>query len=93
MGRRLQWWSDCWTLKVVNRWLAYNSRVSRPKPESGAANLAYEDFASPSKTCSATFGSGMTEDEILEGFSELEKEDLKAVYAFAAEMARQQFAG
>jgi len=37
--------------------------------------------------------SGMSEEQILEDFSELEKEDFKAVYAFAADMARQQFAG
>jgi len=37
--------------------------------------------------------SGMSEEEILEDFSELEKEDFKAVYAFAADMARARFAG
>lgn len=37
--------------------------------------------------------SGMTEEEILQDFSELEKEDFKAIYAFAAEMARHRFAG
>lgn len=37
--------------------------------------------------------SGMTEAEILQDFSELEKEDFKAVYSFAADMTRRQFAG
>ena len=36
---------------------------------------------------------GMTEEEILADFSELEKEDFRAVYAFAADMARHRFAG
>jgi uncharacterized protein (DUF433 family) len=36
---------------------------------------------------------GMTEDEILEDFSELERDDFKAVYAFAADLAREKSAG
>jgi uncharacterized protein (DUF433 family) len=36
--------------------------------------------------------SGMTEQEILEDFPDLEKEDFKAVYKFAADMAGNRFA-
>lgn len=34
---------------------------------------------------------GMTEDEILEDFSELTREDIKAVFAFAADRERKLF--
>lgn len=37
--------------------------------------------------------SGMTEHEILEEYPDLEKEDFKAVYEFAAEMAERRTAG
>ena len=36
---------------------------------------------------------GMSEDEILEDFSELERDDFKAVYAFAADLAREKSTG
>jgi uncharacterized protein (DUF433 family) len=37
--------------------------------------------------------SGMTEQEILEEFPDLEKEDFQTVYRFAAEMAGNRFTG
>jgi uncharacterized protein (DUF433 family) len=36
---------------------------------------------------------GMTEDEILEDFSELERDDFRAIYAFAADLAREKSTG
>jgi len=36
---------------------------------------------------------GMTEEDILEDFSELERDDFRAIYAFAADLAREKSTG
>jgi uncharacterized protein (DUF433 family) len=36
---------------------------------------------------------GMTEGEILEDFTELERDDFRAIYAFAADLAREKSTG
>lgn len=62
------------------------------EPDKRGGSPASAGCASPSTTCS-TLASGMSEDEILADFPELEREDIRACLAFAADRERKLAAG